>query len=51
MEPFDEIVCTVCYYSLMAYIALNQQGGKRFWTGASGLVYFYGGSVLAGIIG
>ena len=50
MEPFDKIVCTVCHYSLTACVALNQQGGKRFWTGASGPVCFYGGSVLAGMI-
>ena len=30
MELCDKTVCTVCYYLLMACVALNQQGGKRF---------------------
>ena len=48
MELCDKIVCTMCYYSLMACVALNQQGGKKIWTETCGTVYFYGGSVLDG---
>ena len=47
MELCDKIVCTVCYYSLMACVALNQQGGKKIWTETCGIV-LDGGSVLDG---
>ena len=37
----------MCYYPLMACVALNQQGGKKIWTETCGTV-LDGGSVLDG---